>query len=113
MLRAVFREGYTLSAGFDRSIAKNRLKRFSIRPRCRIHWLSVVVRIKDHRAFRFWCAQLAENYRSAPADGEQMRFDSPRLQHLHHMRRVLLDVRCVARNVRDGKEFAQFADDAV
>src|SRR5260370_6629720 len=42
-----------------------------------------------------------------------MCFDPPRLQHLDQMRRVLLDVWRVARNVGDRKEFLQLAHDAV
>src|ERR1700694_2449769 len=36
MLRTVFWEGDALSAGFDGRVAKYRLERFPIRPRCRI-----------------------------------------------------------------------------
>ncbi len=113
MLRAVFREGDALSARFDGGIAEHRLKWFPIRPRGGIHRLPIIVRVENHRAFGFRRNQFPKNYRPAPADGEQMRFDAPRLQHLHQMRRVFLDVRRVARNVGDRKKFAKFPDDAV
>ncbi len=113
MLRAVFRKRNPLSAGFDGRIAEHRFKRFSIRPCCRIGRLPVIVRVKNHRALRFRRNQLAENHRPAPGDRQQMRFDPPRLQHLDQVCRVLLYVLRVARDVRDGKEFAQLAHDAV
>ena len=113
MLRTVFREGNPLPTRFNSSIAKDWLERFSIRPGGRIDRLPVIMCIKSHRAFRFRRDQLAENHWPAPADGEQMRFDPTRFEHLDQMRRILLDVRCVAGNVGDRQEFAQLADDAV
>src|SRR5258708_39153224 len=42
-----------------------------------------------------------------------MRFDAPRLQHLHQMRGVLLDIRRIAGYVGYREKFAQLADDAI
>ena len=113
MLRAVFREGNPLSSGLNSCVAKNRLKRFSVRPRRRVDWLAVIMRVKNHRAFRFRREQLAEHHRPASADRQQMRFDSACLKHLDKVRRIPLNVGCVAGDVGNRQKLAQLSNNAV
>ena len=113
MLGAVCRVRDAFASGLNRRIPKYRLKRLSIGPGRWVDRLAVVVRVKDHRALGFRRNQLAENYRPAPADGKQVRFDSARLEHFDQVRRVLLNIRRIAGHVRNRQEFHQLTDDAV
>ena len=70
MLRAIGREGDAFSTSLNSRVAKDRLERFSIRPCRRIDGLAVVMRVEDHRTFRFRRQQLAENDRAASGNGQ-------------------------------------------
>ena len=96
---------HDLSAGFDRSGAKDRLPRQRSGPLFWICRLAVVVRVNEYRALRAGHFPFAVNggRRVWRCAFEQARIQSALLHHLDDERGVLADVFSVAGDVRDAK----------
>ncbi len=111
--RMFVRKRNPLAARLDRVAAQHRLERLAIGPRRGINRLPIVVRIKNHRALRIRRVQFPKNHRPAPGNRQRMRLDSPRLQHFHQVRGILLNIFRIARQVRYRQKFRQLSNDAV
>ena len=75
--------------------------------------MSIVVSVENHGSRRSFGIEFSKDHGSAPFDRQEMRFDATRFEHFLQAAGVFLDIRRVAGDIGDGKELAQFAQNAV
>ena len=100
------REGNAFAPCFDRFVAQHGFEGSFVGPGSGIDGLAVVVGVENHGSRRAFGVELSKHHWSAALNRQEMRFDAAGFEHFLQTGCVFFDIRCVARNIGNGKKLA-------